>query len=133
MSNILPPNRDIHEEYDLKGSFIGREVPEEQAKSPGVTLKDLNWVKRNMRLIFGTEKAGLFLDQLRKDVALLSRLNIMDYSLLIGIHDMNRGNRDNIRDATLSVFEVRFTTSSWDKTILCANCNALLPAQSGKT
>lgn len=29
----------------------------------------------------------------------------MDYSLLIGIHDMLRGNKDNIRDATLQTFQ----------------------------
>jgi hypothetical protein len=32
-------------------------------------------------------------------------MKIMDYSLLIGIHDLVKGNRDNIRDATLSAFE----------------------------
>ena len=32
-------------------------------------------------------------------------LGIMDYSLLIGIHDVVKGNKDNIRDTTLSVFE----------------------------
>lgn len=29
----------------------------------------------------------------------------MDYSLLVGIHDMVKGNKENIRDQTLSVFE----------------------------
>lgn len=30
----------------------------------------------------------------------------MDYSLLIGIHNMMRGNKDNIRDSTLQLFRV---------------------------
>lgn len=37
----------------------------------------------------GTKKK-LFMDQLRKDANFLASLNIMDYSLLIGIHDKTR-------------------------------------------
>jgi hypothetical protein len=37
---------------------------------------------------------------------------IMDYSLLVGIHDISRGNRDRIRDSTLSVFEPNARTLS---------------------
>jgi hypothetical protein len=29
----------------------------------------------------------------------------MDYSLLVGIHDMIKGNKENIRDNTLALFE----------------------------
>lgn len=35
----------------------------------------------------------------------MAQLNIMDYSLLIGVHDMLRGNKDNIRDTTLQSFQ----------------------------
>jgi 1-phosphatidylinositol-4-phosphate 5-kinase len=45
------------------------------------------------------------MSQLERDTALLQRLKIMDYSMLIGIHDLRRGNRDNIRDRTLQVFQ----------------------------
>lgn len=34
----------------------------------------------------------------------------MDYSLLIGIHDSIKGNKDNIRDTTLSVFDPKANT-----------------------
>ena len=37
---------------------------------------------------------------------LLERLNIMDYSLLVGLHDTTRGNKDNIREDILTVFQV---------------------------
>jgi len=34
----------------------------------------------------------------------LKEVNVMDYSLLVGIHNMQRGNRDNVRRNTLKVF-----------------------------
>ncbi|KAK0549738.1 Phosphatidylinositol-4-phosphate 5-kinase [Tilletia horrida] len=106
MNNLFPPHRDIHETYDLKGSAIGREYPEEKAKQKkGAVLKDLNWVHRNREIQLGPEKFALFKAQLQSDVALLARLNIMDYSLLIGLHDMRRGNTENLRQDALQVFQ----------------------------
>ncbi|KAG0284254.1 Phosphatidylinositol-4-phosphate 5-kinase [Linnemannia gamsii] len=105
MGNVFPPNRDIHETYDLKGSTLGRAISDQElANNPRATQKDLNWVNRNRKLELGPEKRHLFVEQIKRDVELLSRLNIMDYSLLIGIHDIERGNKDNIRDNTLKVF-----------------------------
>jgi Phosphatidylinositol-4-phosphate 5-Kinase len=60
-----------------------------------------------MRLELGPRKKELLLTQLRKDVELLSSLNIMDYSLLLGIHYISRGNAENIRSTTLSVYQPR--------------------------
>ncbi|CAO3693448.1 unnamed protein product [Rhizopus microsporus] len=106
MSNVFPPNKDIHETYDLKGSTLGRFLPEEEIrKNPYAVMKDLNWEKRERKLQLGPQKRKLFINQLVRDVTLLSQLNIMDYSLLVGIHDMLRGNKDNIRDATLQTFQ----------------------------
>ncbi|ORY97082.1 hypothetical protein BCR41DRAFT_314706 [Lobosporangium transversale] len=105
MGNVFPPNRDIHETYDLKGSTLGRAISDEELNNnPRATQKDLNWVNRNRKLELGPEKRHLFVEQMKRDVELLARLNIMDYSLLIGIHDIERGNKDNIRDNTLKVF-----------------------------
>lgn len=108
MNNLFPPHRDVHETFDLKGSSVGREYPEElAAKKPRATLKDLNWIHRHRQIDFGPYKRHLFEEQLHRDVELLQRLNIMDYSLLIGIHDMGRGNKENLRDGMLTVFSVR--------------------------
>lgn len=105
MNNLFPPHRDIHETFDLKGSTVGRDYKEEDlGKNPRATLKDLNWLRRQRHLELGLEKKRLFLDQLHKDVQLLQKLKIMDYSLLIGIHDVRRGNEENLRDKTLQVF-----------------------------
>ncbi|KAI0195197.1 hypothetical protein EV127DRAFT_181424 [Xylaria flabelliformis] len=105
MNNLFPPHRDIHTTFDLKGSTIGRDYKEEDLeKNPRATLKDLNWLRRKRHLELGLQKRQLFLQQLRNDVKLLQKLKIMDYSLLIGMHDLRKGNGENLRDKTLQVF-----------------------------
>lgn len=54
-----------------------------------LTLKDLNWLDNSMRLELDLDIADDLTAQLNRDVALLKRLNAMDYSLLIGIHFVN--------------------------------------------
>ncbi|OAK99880.1 SAICAR synthase-like protein [Phaeosphaeriaceae sp. SRC1lsM3a] len=106
MNNLFPPHRDIHRTFDLKGSTIGRDFKEEElAANPRATLKDLNWLRRDLHLEFGPTKKRMFIEQMQKDVKLLQRLHIMDYSLLIGIHDLEKGNEENLRDKTLKVFQ----------------------------
>lgn len=105
MNNLFPPHRDIHETYDLKGSTVGREYPEEKARqNPRAVLKDLNWINRGKMLELGPEKRALLTEQIRRDAEFLKTINVMDYSLLVGIHNMRRGNRDNVRKNTLKVF-----------------------------
>lgn len=105
MNNLFPAHKDIHESYDLKGSTVGRLYPEERAReNPRAVLKDLNWIDSGKELELGPEKRALFTEQLRRDAKLLEELHVMDYSLLVGIHNMRRGNRDNVRRNTLRVF-----------------------------
>lgn len=79
---------------------------EEIKNNPRVVMKDNNWLEMERQLKLGPEKSQMLSTQLESDVALLRRLNIMDYSLLLGIHYLKRGNSENIRDTLLSVFEV---------------------------
>lgn len=126
MNNLFPPHRDIHETYDLKGSAWGREYPEEKAKqNPKATLKDLNWVHRGRRFELGPEKRALFSEQLRRDTEFLKKIGVMDYSLLIGIHNMERGNRDNIRENQLSVFHVSVRLNERDPEAHACACALL--------
>lgn len=106
MNNLFPPHRDIHRTFDLKGSTVGRDFREEELeKNPRATLKDLNWLRRNLHLEFGPIKKQAFVEQMQRDVVLLQKLKIMDYSMLVGIHDLERGNEENLRDKTLQVFQ----------------------------
>lgn len=73
-------------------------------------MKDLNYLERERKIRLGPEKRKLFVEQIEKDAQFLADHNIMDYSLLLGIHDMTRGNSEDIRLRSLSVFEVRLCT-----------------------
>ncbi|KAF9051633.1 hypothetical protein BJ165DRAFT_1401124 [Panaeolus papilionaceus] len=113
MNNLFPPHKDVHETFDLKGSTVGREYPEEKAAvNPRAVLKDVNWVKRGKRLELGPEKRALLTEQLRRDSEFLKSVEVMDYSLLVGIHNVERGNRDNLRKNTLKVFSPDLPSSS---------------------
>ncbi|KAH6637516.1 hypothetical protein C7974DRAFT_432424 [Boeremia exigua] len=106
MNNLFPPHRDIHHTFDLKGSTIGRDFREEDLdKNPRATLKDLNWLRRDLHLELGPTKKDAFIEQMRKDVKLMQKLHIMDYSMLIGVHDLEKGNEENLREKTLKVFQ----------------------------
>ncbi|ODQ81817.1 hypothetical protein BABINDRAFT_160054 [Babjeviella inositovora NRRL Y-12698] len=114
MNNLFPPHRDIHRTYDLKGSLMGRYTNmnnlDPADKKATVILKDLNWLENhNDSIKFGPTKRKLFLDQLQKDVSLLKKLNIMDYSLLLGVHDVAIGNTDELTNQRLSVFQPKAT------------------------
>ncbi|KAH9912295.1 SAICAR synthase-like protein [Epithele typhae] len=118
MNNLFPAHKDVHETYDLKGSTVGREYSEEKAaQNPRAVLKDLNWINRGKTLELGPEKRALLTEQLRRDSELLKTIGVMDYSLLIGIHNMRRGNRDNVRRNTLRVFSPDMPLISRKKTV----------------
>ncbi|PVH16504.1 uncharacterized protein CXQ87_004797 [Candidozyma duobushaemuli] len=98
----------VHFIYDLKGSTWGRytKIPldkEGLLDSSHTTLKDLNWLEQKEKIMFGPKKRRIFLEQLRADVQFLKNINAMDYSLLLGIHDVQKGNSTTITN--LSVFD----------------------------
>ena len=75
------------------------------SRRPSAVLKDLNWIHRGRQFELGPEKRALLEEQLRRDVAFLQSLGIMDYSLLTGLHFLVRGNKEGLRGRGLSVFQ----------------------------
>eukprot|EP01035_Chromulina_nebulosa_P018924 gene18924-24731_t len=88
MSSVFDTSEKIHTIYDLKGSLVGRKVTPEERSNGGV-LKDVDLIEDKVKFNLGSKKAA-FMEQLQKDASFLASLNIMDYSLLIGIHDRNK-------------------------------------------
>ncbi|KAF0696726.1 Aste57867_12528 [Aphanomyces stellatus] len=89
MASVFSTPKEIHLRFDLKGSKVGRNATPHEKSKNGV-LKDNDLVEEHIHLSLGPEKRAMMLEQLRKDVAFLKRMKIMDYSLLIGIHDSHQ-------------------------------------------
>jgi 1-phosphatidylinositol-4-phosphate 5-kinase len=99
MGNIFAQSLEIQERYDLKGSVVGRTVGEEKLKNLKSTtiLKDLDF---HNDLILGPQKRDLLFNQLDIDCEFLQRQDIMDYSLLLGVHSRTKAlhNNEEVQD-----------------------------------
>eukprot|EP01059_Diplonema_ambulator_P012890 TRINITY_DN23386_c0_g1_i1.p1 TRINITY_DN23386_c0_g1~~TRINITY_DN23386_c0_g1_i1.p1 ORF type:complete len:923 (+),score=80.70 TRINITY_DN23386_c0_g1_i1:114-2882(+) len=84
MQNVCLPTskRPIHVMYDLKGSSVHRFTPLEK-RVKGLALKDLD-LTRDLYLNPASHRK--FMEQLKSDAKYLEKCNIIDYSLLLGIH-----------------------------------------------
>lgn len=86
MGNVFPIDKPIHERFDLKGSTRNRHTTEAERHDPSVVLKDLDWIRSGRKLHLGGDNKRRLLSQVNRDCALLERLEVIDYSLLVGIH-----------------------------------------------
>ena len=100
MSNLFATEKSIDTRYDLKGSFVLRYVSkaERERKGNSCTLKDENWVEDGRKITIGPERREKFLEQIKKDSAFLGSLGIMDYSLLVGIHNTDNPESTGTKD-----------------------------------
>lgn len=90
MRSVFSSPLPVHTKYDLKGSTIDRQASDKERDKDLPTLKDNDFVKNNIKLHIGTEPKETLIARLKHDVEFLAELKLMDYSLLVGIHDVDR-------------------------------------------
>ncbi|CAF3389825.1 unnamed protein product [Rotaria socialis] len=89
-SNIIPTNIDIHEKYDIKGSSYKRDANFSERIKSSATFKDNDFRDLHPQGLKIPNNIYRHLkDVLTRDVKFLEKLNIMDYSLLLTIHNMD--------------------------------------------
>jgi 1-phosphatidylinositol-4-phosphate 5-kinase len=83
MRSVFHTTKKISRVWDLKGSKANRK------SEPGESVgKDLDILEEGRKLRFVDPCArSAFIDQIRRDATFLARLGIMDYSLLLGLHN----------------------------------------------
>lgn len=91
MRNVFSSHLATHRKFDLKGSTVDREASDKELEKDLPTLKDNDFVKQHTKVHIGDEAKQKLLETLTADVDFLTRLHLMDYSLLLGIHECERG------------------------------------------
>uniref|UniRef100_A0A2K5ZUG8 PIPK domain-containing protein n=1 Tax=Mandrillus leucophaeus TaxID=9568 RepID=A0A2K5ZUG8_MANLE len=104
MNNLLPRSVKMHTKYDLKGSTYKRRASQKEREKPLPTFKDLDFLQ--------DIPDGLFLDAdmynalcktLQRDCLVLQSFKIMDYSLLLSIHNIDHAQQEPLSSDTLQV------------------------------
>jgi len=85
MENIFLANLDPQEQYDIKGSSVDRQTSNPTPKKP-MKDNDLKLKKKRGLVILTKKQTEDLIAQLLKDSEFLAQLNIMDYSLLVGVY-----------------------------------------------
>uniref|UniRef100_A0A672LDY7 Phosphatidylinositol 4-phosphate 5-kinase type-1 beta-like n=1 Tax=Sinocyclocheilus grahami TaxID=75366 RepID=A0A672LDY7_SINGR len=90
MNNILPRSLKMHYKYDLKGSTYKRRASRKECVKPSPTFKDLDFQEIHEGLYFDADTYSALMKTLQRDCRVLESFKIMDYSLLLGIHVLDR-------------------------------------------
>uniref|UniRef100_A0A6U5GIH1 PIPK domain-containing protein n=1 Tax=Corethron hystrix TaxID=216773 RepID=A0A6U5GIH1_9STRA len=85
MNYLFSTNHEIHQRFDLKGSRQGRSASEHEKKmGQKAVLKDNDLIEIGTKLCVPAKRKLMKI--VRADVDFLQSLDIMDYSLLVGVH-----------------------------------------------
>ncbi|XP_068598148.1 phosphatidylinositol 5-phosphate 4-kinase type-2 gamma-like [Brachionichthys hirsutus] len=94
MRNMFSHRLHVHRKYDLKGSLVSREANFKEKVKELPTYKDADFKNNKQKIYVSDEEKKKVTDKLSGDIELLVRMKIMDYSLLLGIHDVERAERE---------------------------------------
>ncbi|KAK2862259.1 hypothetical protein Q5P01_001792 [Channa striata] len=94
MRNMFSHRLHVHRKYDLKGSLVSREASCKEKVKEVPTYKDTDFRNNMQKVYVSNEEKASIMEKLNRDIEFLVRMRIMDYSLLLGIHDVERAERE---------------------------------------
>ncbi|GAB1605825.1 phosphatidylinositol 4-phosphate 5-kinase type-1 alpha-like isoform X3 [Argonauta hians] len=90
MNNLLPSSIKLTEKYDLKGSTYKRKASRHERAKESPTLKDLDFLDNHPDgLTLEKETYDALIKTIQRDCRVLESFKIMDYSLLVGIYNLD--------------------------------------------
>uniref|UniRef100_A0A672IP29 Phosphatidylinositol-4-phosphate 5-kinase, type I, gamma b n=1 Tax=Salarias fasciatus TaxID=181472 RepID=A0A672IP29_SALFA len=95
MNNILPRSVRMHLKFDLKGSTYKRRASKKEREKSKPTFKDLDFLSDVPEgLILDQDTYNAVVKTLQRDCLVLESFKIMDYSLLLGVHNKTQADRE---------------------------------------
>ncbi|XP_045508092.1 phosphatidylinositol 4-phosphate 5-kinase type-1 alpha isoform X15 [Colias croceus] len=95
MNNLLPSSVKLHQKYDLKGSTYKRKASKTERQKNSPTYKDLDFMEHHTEGIFlEADTYTALIKTMQRDCRVLESFKIMDYSLLVGIHNLDEAQRE---------------------------------------
>ncbi|XP_054162491.1 phosphatidylinositol 4-phosphate 5-kinase type-1 alpha-like isoform X7 [Oppia nitens] len=97
MNNLLPSYVKMHQKYDLKGSTYKRKASKSERKKGSPTYKDLDFMEYHPEGLFlEADTYNALIKTMQRDCLVLESFKIMDYSLLLGIHNLDEAANDKL-------------------------------------
>ncbi|XP_011349948.2 uncharacterized protein LOC105286595 isoform X2 [Ooceraea biroi] len=95
MNNLLPSIIKMHQKYDLKGSTYKRKASKLERSKSSPTYKDLDFIEHHPEGIFlEADTYSALVKTIQRDCRVLESFKIMDYSLLVGIHNLDQAAKE---------------------------------------
>ncbi|KAJ8704602.1 hypothetical protein PYW07_011790 [Mythimna separata] len=95
MNNLLPSSIKLHQKYDLKGSTYKRKANKGERQKTSPTYKDLDFMEHHTEGLFlEADTYNALIKTMQRDCRVLESFKIMDYSLLVGIHNLDEAQRE---------------------------------------
>ncbi|XP_073541145.1 phosphatidylinositol 4-phosphate 5-kinase type-1 gamma isoform X2 [Phyllobates terribilis] len=103
MNNILPRVVHMHYKYDLKGSTYKRRASKKEREKRSPTYKDLDFIQDSPEgLLLDNDTFSALVKTMQRDCLVLESFKIMDYSLLLGVHNIEQKEREKQTDGAQS-------------------------------
>ncbi|XP_072338792.1 phosphatidylinositol 4-phosphate 5-kinase type-1 gamma-like isoform X2 [Scyliorhinus torazame] len=103
MNNVLPRVVKMHLKYDLKGSTYKRRASRKEREKCRPTFKDLDFMQDFPDgLLLDADTNTALVKTLQRDCLVLESFKIMDYSLLLGVHNLDQAERERQSEGSLS-------------------------------
>ncbi|XP_076832962.1 phosphatidylinositol 5-phosphate 4-kinase type-2 gamma [Brachyhypopomus gauderio] len=94
MRNMFSHRLTIHRKYDFKGTLVYGETSDKDKGDYLPMLKDIDFRNNMQHIYISDEEKEKLLAKLNRDIEFFVRVKIIDYSLLLGIHDVERAERE---------------------------------------